>query len=87
MERCWPLSFVMLLAVLLLERRLYTLEKKLTDPDTSTQDTRSQGTQSQTPVTGLQCHQASIQNLLSGHSHGPHQVVKRQWMLLGLYLL
>uniref|UniRef100_A0A8C6MMZ3 Angiotensin-converting enzyme n=1 Tax=Moschus moschiferus TaxID=68415 RepID=A0A8C6MMZ3_MOSMO len=57
------LSFVMFLAVLLLGRRLYTLEKS-----SLTQDTTSK-------------------TYFLGIAMEPHQVVKRQWMLLGLCLL
>ncbi|XP_060996760.1 angiotensin-converting enzyme-like protein Ace3 [Dama dama] len=57
------LSFVMLLAVLLLGRRLYTLEK-----NSLTRDTTSK-------------------TYFLGIAMEPHQVVKRQWMLLGLCLL
>ncbi|XP_055435571.1 angiotensin-converting enzyme-like protein Ace3 [Bubalus kerabau] len=57
------LSFVMLLAVLLLGRRLYTMEKS-----SLTQDT-------------------TLKTYFLGIAMEPHQVVKRQWMLLGLCLL
>uniref|UniRef100_F1MR35 Angiotensin-converting enzyme n=1 Tax=Bos taurus TaxID=9913 RepID=F1MR35_BOVIN len=67
------LSFVMLLAVLLLGRRLYTMEKSSLTQDTSTQDTCAIKPASKICFLGIAME--------------PHQVVKRQWMLLGLCLL
>ncbi|XP_068833594.1 angiotensin-converting enzyme-like protein Ace3 [Capricornis sumatraensis] len=82
------LSFVMLLAVLLLGRRLYTLEKSSLTQDTSTQDTRSQGTQSQIPRSqDASAIKPASKTYFLGIAMEPHQVVKRQWMLLGLCLL
>ncbi|KAI4566791.1 hypothetical protein R6Z07F_011022 [Ovis aries] len=82
------LSFVMLLAVLLLGRRLYTLEKSSLTQDTSTQDTRSQGTQSQSPRSqDSSAIKPASKTYFLGIAMEPHQVVKRQWMLLGLCLL
>ena len=81
------LSFVMLLAVLLLGRRLYTLEKTSLTQDTSTQDTRSQGTQSQNPTSqDANAIKPASKTYFLGIAMEPHQVVKRQWMLLGLCL-
>ncbi|CAI9163571.1 unnamed protein product [Rangifer tarandus platyrhynchus] len=81
------LSFVMLLAVLLLGRRLYTLEKTSLTQDTSTQDTRSQGTQSQSPRSqDANAIEPASKTYFLGIAMEPHQVVKRQWMLLGLCL-
>ncbi|KAF4012729.1 hypothetical protein G4228_002986 [Cervus hanglu yarkandensis] len=87
------LSFVMLLAVLLLGRRLYTLEKTSLTRDTSTQDTRSQdarsqGTQSQSPRSqDANAIEPASKTYFLGIAMEPQQVVKRQWMLLGLCLL
>nr|XP_020730928.1 angiotensin-converting enzyme-like isoform X1 [Odocoileus virginianus texanus]XP_020730929.1 angiotensin-converting enzyme-like isoform X1 [Odocoileus virginianus texanus] len=81
------LSFVMLLAVLLLGHRLYTLEKTSLTQDTSTQDTRSQGTQSQSPRSqDTNAIEPASKTYFLGIAMEPHQVVKRQWMLLGLCL-
>ncbi|XP_020730930.2 angiotensin-converting enzyme-like protein Ace3 isoform X2 [Odocoileus virginianus] len=81
------LSFVMLLAVLLLGHRLYTLEKTSLTQDTSTQDTRSQGTQSQSPRSqDANAIEPASKTYFLGIAMEPHQVVKRQWMLLGLCL-
>ena len=82
------LSFVMLLAVLLLGRRLYALEKSSLTQDTSTQDTRSQGTLSQSPRSqDASAIKPASKTYFLGIAMEPHQVVKRQWMLLGLCLL
>ncbi|XP_061248289.1 angiotensin-converting enzyme-like protein Ace3 isoform X2 [Bos javanicus] len=82
------LSFVMLLAVLLLGRRLYTMEKSSLTQDTSTQDTWSQSTRSQSPRSqDASAIKPASKACFLGIAMEPHQVVKRQWMLLGLCLL
>ncbi|XP_059734555.1 angiotensin-converting enzyme-like protein Ace3 isoform X2 [Bos taurus] len=82
------LSFVMLLAVLLLGRRLYTMEKSSLTQDTSTQDTWSQSTRSQSPRSqDASAIKPASKICFLGIAMEPHQVVKRQWMLLGLCLL
>lgn len=82
------LSFVMLLAVLLLGHRLYTMEKSSLTQDTSTQDTWSQSTRSQSPRSqDASAIKPASKICFLGIAMEPHQVVKRQWMLLGLCLL
>ncbi|XP_057569833.1 angiotensin-converting enzyme-like protein Ace3 [Hippopotamus amphibius kiboko] len=82
------LSLVMLLVVLLLARRLYTLEKSSLAQDTSAQNTSAQDTGAQD--TGAQDNSAlkpPHKTYFLGIAMEPHQVVKRQWLLLGLCLI
>uniref|UniRef100_A0A8C3WP06 Angiotensin-converting enzyme n=1 Tax=Catagonus wagneri TaxID=51154 RepID=A0A8C3WP06_9CETA len=72
------LSFIMLLLVLLLAYRLYTLEKKSLAQDTSAQDTSAQDTSVPMPPPKA---------YFLGIAMEPHQAVRRQWMLLGLFLI
>uniref|UniRef100_A0A4X1T526 Angiotensin-converting enzyme n=1 Tax=Sus scrofa TaxID=9823 RepID=A0A4X1T526_PIG len=77
------LSFVMLLVVLLLAYKVYTLEKKSLAQDTSAQDTSVQDTSTQ----DNSVHVPPPKAYFLGTAMEPHQVVRRQWMLLGLCLI
>ncbi|EPY86413.1 angiotensin-converting enzyme [Camelus ferus] len=82
------LSFVMFLVVLLLAYRLYTLQKRLLTQDTSAQDTSAQDTSAQdTSAQDTNALKTPPKAYFLGIAMEPHQVAKRQWMLLGLCLI
>lgn len=72
------LSFVMLLVVLLLAYRLYILEKSSLVQDTSARDTSTQDTRAL---------KSPPKACFLGIAMEPHQVVRKQWLLLGLCLI
>ena len=77
------LSFVMLLVVLLLAHRLYILEKSSLAQDTSARDTSTQDTSAQ----DTSALKSPPKAYFPGIATEPHQVVKKQWLLLGLCLI
>lgn len=77
------LSFVMLLVVLLLAYRLYILEKSSLAQDTSARDTSTQDTRAQ----DTSALKSPPKACFLGTAMEPHQVVKEQWLLLGLCLI